>query len=424
MSKFNTIFLGKNAEYSTDPAETGLNNNIVVIGGSGSGKTMSVMEMKLLRNEGRSMIVNVSKKNLIRKYTPYFQAKGYEVRYLDMANPKFGNVSFDPLRYIGGMSDTVGIQNLAEGIVCAKQPLTQQRDPYWPNAAMHLLMSEIYCVLAENRRATLADVLNYHDDLEITENTSDNGFTTNHDEDYKLLKPTNPGAKFWKSFRNNAYNTAMCVYSSLNTPLQTMFPMEIRASMRNNMQVDLRRLATHPTILFIYTSPVNQELHSLANLFMSFAIKDLYEYAESRRSGVLPVPVDLVFDDFACGSRVQKFPELISIFREKNISTTIMLQSEAQLSAMYSWGDAQIILDNCDTYLYLGGMNAENAMRVAKRCNLPNEKVLDLPVGKEILIRRGQRPAIKDRYDILNDLEYQKVTREYHQWIAGKERSA
>lgn len=418
----NTVFLGKGLEYSTDPKVTGINNNIVVVGGSGSGKTMSVMEMKLLRNEGRSMIVNVAKKNLIRKYTPYFRKKGYDVKYLDMANPANGDSSFDPLHYIHDMKDTLGIQNLASSIVYSSD-YKNCKDPYWPMSAMHLLMAEIYYVLTEDRNASFNDVLKYHDDLEIVGDT-DSGFVTNHDEDFNALPSSNPAIGYWHTFRQNAFNTAMCIYSSLNSPLRSMFPPECRNTMRSKPQIDAVRLACHPSILFVYTSPVNQELHALANLFMSFAIQDLYKYAELRKTGMLPIPVDLVFDDFACGSKIQKFPELISIFREKGISTTIMLQSEDQLRAMYSSSDARIILDNCDTYLYMGGMNADNAASIAWRCNVPDEKILSLPVGKEILLRRGDKPVTAERYDITNNTEYQKVTREYKQWITGEGRTA
>lgn len=413
----NTIFLGKGREYSTDPAVTGINNNIVVVGGSGSGKTMSVMEMKLLRNEGRSMIVNVSKRKLIWKYTKYFQDKGFDVKYLDMADPMAGDVSFDPLHYIHGLDDSIGIQNLAEGIVCAKQDMSKQKEPYWLMSAMHLLMAEIYYVFTTDRHATFADVLKYHDDLQISQSDDDN-FKTNHDDDFATLPEGNPAHRYWHTFRQNARVTATCIYAELNSPLQTMFPPEYRKGMRAKPQIDARGLAEHPSVLFVYTSPVQKELHTVANLFMSFAIQDLYELAESRRDGTLPVPIDLVFDDFACGSKIQKFPELISIFREKGISTTIMLQSEDQLTAMYGESDARIILDNCDTYLYMGGMNAGNASTVAWRCNLPVEGVLALKVGKEILFRRGEEPLVLDRYDITNDPEYQKLTERFNKWIA------
>lgn len=414
---FNTIFLGKGREYSTDPAVTGINNNIVVVGGSGSGKTMSVMEMKLLRNEGRSMIVNVSKRKLIWKYTRYFQEKGFDVKCLDMSKPMNGDVSFDPLHYIHGLDDSIGIQNLAESIVCAQQDISQQKDPYWPMSAMHLLMAEIYYVLSMDRHATFADVLKYHDDLQINP-SDDDTFQTNHDNDFAALPEGNPAHRYWRTFRQNARNTAMCIYTELNSPLQTMFPPEYRKGMHAKPQIDACSMAEHPSILFVYTSPVNKELHTVANLFMSFAIQDLYNFAESRRSGTLPVPIDLVFDDFACGSKVRKFPELISIFREKGISTTIMLQSEDQLSAMYGEADARIILDNCDTYLYMGSMNARNAENVAWRCNLPAEVILALKIGKEVLFRRGETPQVFDRYDITNDPGYQKLTSRFNQWIA------
>lgn len=415
---FNTIFLGKGREYSTDPAVTGINNNIVVVGGSGSGKTMSVMEMKLLRPSLRSMIVNVSKRKLIWKYTRYFQEKGFDVKCLDMSKPMNGDVSFDPLHYIHGLDDSIGIQNLAESIVCARENSRAVNEAFWDMCAMHLLMAEIYYVMTLDRHATLADVLKYHDDLHIEEDTKNYGFTTNHDADFAALPQNNPAIPCWNTFRQAPFTTASSIYVSLNSPLQTMFPASYRKSMQAKPQIDACSMAEHPSILFVYTSPVNKELHTVANLFMSFAIQDLYNFAESRRSGTLPVPIDLVFDDFACGSKVRKFPELISIFREKGISTTIMLQSEDQLSAMYGAADARIILDNCDTYLYMGGMNAGNASNVAWRCNLPAEVILALKIGKEVLFRRGETPQVLDRYDITNDPEYQKLTARFNQWIA------
>lgn len=414
MSRFNTIILGnaygKNLEYSTDPAETGLNNNMVVVGGSGSGKTMSVMEMKILRNQGRSMIINVTKKNLIRKYSWYLRKKGFDVQVLDMAHPKQGTVCFDPLHYVHGLSDIVGIQNLAKSIV-GDTDSSVSDGKYWNESAMHLLMAEICYVLTQDRTATFLDVLKYHDDMTITETAE--GFETNHDNDFESLLSINPACRYWKTFRNNAERTAACIFSSLNSPLQTMFPDEIRRTMHDREQVNVCGLAQKPTVLFVYTSPVNKQMHALANMFMSFAIKDLYEYAETLPSGTLPIPVDLVFDDFACGSRVQMFPEYISIFREKGMSTTIMLQSETQLEAMYNQNDAKIILDNCDTYLYMGGMNLENARRIASWCDFPDRTVLRLSIGKVIMLRRGEAPILADRYDIMNDPEYQRVTQAY-----------
>lgn len=90
-----------------------------------------------------------------------------------------------------------------------------------------------------------------------------------------------------------------------------------------------------------------------------------------------------------------------------------MLQSETQLEAMYNQNDAKIILDNCDTYLYMGGMNLENARRIASWCDFPDRTVLRLSIGKVIMLRRGEAPILAGRYDIMNDPEYQKVTQAY-----------
>jgi len=420
-SAYNDIYLGKGCRYSTNPVVTGLNNNLAVVGGSGSGKTMSVMEMKFLLNQGKSIIASVSKKNLLLKYIPYFYEKGFEVLYLDLADPEKGNVSFDPLHYIHGINDTVGAQNLAGSVVRSKKEDTTNQG-YWETSAIHLLLSEIFYVLTRNRRATLRDVLNFHDDLLILDNESGRGIKTNHDGDYDLLTSNNPALRYWNTFRQTAEGTARSIYSSLNAPLHSFFPLEYQRSLNTKPQVNLLHLAAKPTVLFIYTSPVNKEMHALSNMFMSYAIKELYEYAEKRPNGKLPIPVELMFDDFACGCPIDRFPEFISIFREKGMSTTIMLQSETQLESLVSEADARIILDNCDTYLYMGGMNADNAYSMARRCGVPEEKILNLPVGQEVILRRGQKPVFAERYDITNNLEYQKIENKYQQMIRRKEK--
>ena len=91
-------------------------------------------------------------------------------------------------------------------------------------------------------------------------------------------------------------------------------------------------------------------------MFYAQAFKQLFEFAESRSSGRLPIPVHVLCDDFATGSRILNFPEFISIFREKGISVTLLVQSESQIESMYSPEDATTIINNCDTYLYMGGM--------------------------------------------------------------------
>lgn len=152
-------------------------------------------------------------------------------------------------------------------------------------------------------------------------------------------------------------------------------------------------------------------------MFYAQAFKQLFEYAESRPDGVLPIPVHVLCDDFATGSRVMNFAEYISIFREKGISVTLLLQSESQLEGMYGADDATTIINNCDSYIYLGGMDLKTAQDVSMRLNVPLDEVLYMPIGQEILFRRGQRPIVTERYNITKNAEYVRVTREYNKAI-------
>lgn len=110
------VILGENCIYSTDCRETGLNNNVIVCGGSGSGKTMSVSEPRLLETKHSSMIATVTKRRIVKKYMPLFRERGYEILDLNFVDPMQSNCSYDPLEYIGSYSD---ITFLAQSIVKA-----------------------------------------------------------------------------------------------------------------------------------------------------------------------------------------------------------------------------------------------------------------------------------------------------------------
>ena len=99
------------------------------------------------------------------------------------------------------------------------------------------------------------------------------------------------------------------------------------------------------------------------------------------------------------------------------MSVVLLVQSESQLESIYGSNDATTIINNCDSYIFMGGMDLQTAKNVSLRANLPLEDVLYLPVGKEMVFRRGQKPIITDRYDILSDREYRQLTREHNSKI-------
>ena len=194
-----------------------------------------------------------------------------------------------------------------------------------------------------------------------------------------------------------------------------MFGPDIRCMMREKPSVDFESLATEKTVLFISSSPVNYSMHLLVNLFYSQAFKSLFEFAEERREYDyrLPRNVHILADDFATGSKIKGFSDYISVFRSAGISIEMLIQSESQLKSMYSEAEATTIINNCDTYAFLGCNDLVTAKNISDRMNLPLDKVLALQVGKVYIFRRGGNPVETSRYDILRNPEYQRVTREY-----------
>ena len=398
------MILGENVIYSTDSNETGLNNNVIVCGSSGCGKTMSISERRI-----------------VNKYKPVFERRGYIVEDLNFINPSESNVSYDPLQYINSYAD---ITFLAESIVKANPRKDRSTaDPYWDEAATSLLSAEIAYTLMTKEDATFSDVLELHDGIDFRE--SGGQIATSLDRKFDFLAEKDPSCfavSCWKSFHQLPIKTASCVFGTLNTTIDTIFSPELRKMISMKKKVDFEQLATKKTILFVSTSAVNPSLHCFINMFYAQAFKTLFEYAESLPHGRLPIPVHVLCDDFATGSRILNFPEYISIFREKQISVTLLVQSESQLESMYGSDDATTIINNCDTYLYLGGMDLKTGRSISERLNVPLEDVLYMPIGQEYIFRRGQRPIVTTRYNIMRDEQYQQITQEYEEKMAERDR--
>lgn len=415
------MILGENVIYSTDSNETGLNNNVIVCGSSGCGKTMSISEPRLLETFNSSLIATVTKRRIVNKYKSEFERRGYVVEDLNFINPTDSNVSYDPLQYIESYSD---ITFLAESIVKANPRKDKSTaDPYWDEAATSLLSAEIAYILMTKEDANFTDVLDLHDGIDFRE--SGGQIATSLDRKFEFLSEKDPSCfavSCWKSFRQLPIKTASCVFGTLNTTIDTIFSPELRRMIAMTKKVDFEQLATQKTVLFVSTSAVNPSLHCFINMFYAQAFKTLFEYAENLPYGRLPIPVHVLCDDFATGSRILNFPEYISIFREKQISVTLLVQSESQLESMYGSDDATTIINNCDTYLYMGGMDLKTGRSISERLNVPLEDVLYMPIGQEYIFRRGQRPIVTSRYDILENELYKKITRQYELSLSDQTR--
>ena len=407
------MILGNNCIYNGDPKLTGLNRNVLIVGGSGSGKTVSFVEPALMEplkvKKPNNKIVILTKRDIPDKYIQLYKAAGFNTYDLDYSNPERGNCCDDPLAYIRFEED---ISDLAHSIIMANERKEHSTaDPFWDDSSEQLLAAEIAATLMTKDKPTFADVLDLHFSLKIEE--SGCGITTTLDSLFRKIEKAAPDCyaiTCWRTFKEAAPKTAKSIYVSMNPTLRA-YTTSIRNNMKTRPSVDFNKFASEKSILFITTSPVKKALHGLANIFVSQAISELFAIADETETGTLPIPVDIIFDDFATGAKVSEMPEKLSICRAKGIAFLgILLQSESQLKRMYSEAESIEIIDNCDSYVFFGGNNYETARSLSLKLNVPLDEILYLPVGQIVVFRRGQRPVFSTRFDTFNDEFYKKIT--------------
>ncbi len=412
---YDTFILGEDprCHVSTDCYETQLNNNFTIVGGSGSGKTRSVMMPILLHLKHSNAIGIFTKWGMLTSIRRLLQKRGYKVHVLNLSEPDKSDYSFDPLVYCKTDED---IRDLAQAIIYSAPQGGGSKDPYWDTSAANLLEIVLwtvkhYALPGKDTMATalcLLEWLIWNDD-EYDWKDMDEREMEQYPAHYILDKfSENDPVKHavWRNYKKLPDTTGACVTSSLQTPLNAVFPAAVRRCISGAEQFDFSKLTDEKTVLFVYVSPVNVANHRYAALFYNQVFKSLFEIAEARKGRVLPYPVHVLCDDFATGGKIPNFEKHISIFREKRIAVTMLLQSETQLSSIYGKMDAKTIINNCDTYVFLGGMDDETIESIAKKTDVPASEIRNMPIGTEYFIRRGQKAIRTKRYDISKDPIY------------------
>lgn len=412
---YDTFILGedKRCHISTDCHKTQLNNNIMVVGGSGSGKTRSVMVPTLLHLEHSNAVGIFTKWGMLTFIRQVLEKRGYKVHVLNLSEPDQSEYSFDPLVYCKTDAD---IRDLAQAIIFSAPQGGCSKDPYWDTSAANLLEIVLwtvkhYAMPGKDTMATalcLLERLIWNDDrLEWKEmDEEEMGKYPTHYILDKLCADDPVKQAVWRNYVMLADQTGACVTSSMQTPLNAVFPAAVRSCISGAEQFEFSKLTDEKNVLFVYVSPVNVANHRYAALFYHQVFKSLFEIAEARQGRVLPYPVHVLCDDFATGGAIPDFEKHISIFREKEIAVTMLLQSETQLASIYGKMKAKTIINNCDTYVFLGGMDDETCDSIAKKTDVPASEIRDMPIGTEYFIRRGQKAIRTERYDILKDPIY------------------
>ena len=402
----NEMIIAEGVSYSLNCYETKLNNNVLVVGTSGAGKTRSIVTPNLLQATG-SYIVSDPKGNLYEKYGPYLKNQGYEVKKLDFTDPE-NSAHYNFFKYIRNTQD---INKISHMIIYSKGQDGYKPDPFWDEAS-ELLLQALIAYLYEGFRSSeqnLRSVQKLIDACNIDENDSGSATILDklmeaHEKEYE----DSYAVSQYKKFRVAAGKTLKSILISLNARIGQFDTPELRELTKYDT-IRISGIGMKPTAVFVVVSDTDRSLDGLANLFFTQAMNELCWQADKRCKGnTLPVPVRFILDDFATNCKIAEFPRMIASIRSRGISTMLMIQSEAQLEEGYN-KDARTIIGNCDTYVYLGGNDVDTAEAVARRCDVPLKKILNMPVETNWIFRRGQEPVNSKNYNIEHLLKEKNI---------------
>lgn len=377
-----------------------LNDNTLVIGSSGSGKTTSVI-LPYISNADSSFIVSDTKGNLYRNTAKSLCKRGFSVYCLDMTDPK-KSCGYNPLSYIGrrvvdGVTvyDEKDILSLANTIV----PMQDKAEPFWENMAKSVIAMLISYVLEafdedEKDLAAVSDVfklLVYFSPKKRIPFLEDhalmypNSFAARK---YRMLRGSMEAEKMWSSIEAFVVN-ALNIFDFDGT----------REMISKKSSFRIENLGRQKCAVFVNISDNDRTLDPLANTFYTQCFQTLLRQADASPDSRLPVPVKVLLDDFAASCVIPDFDNLISVIRSRDISATVILQSVSQLTAIYGEAKSSTIMMNCDTCCYLGGTDITTVNYIARRLGKPFDSIMSLPLDKAYIIVRGEAAKLTDKTD-------------------------
>ena len=403
------VILAKNVILDGGLGSSRPNDNQMVIGGTGTGKSLSVLLPTQCHMKEDSFIGTFPKRSTVSSGVSFFKKLGYKTYVWNVASPRKGDYLPDPLSYVSSDDD---VQELARQIANGNPEYQRSSkfDPYWRDASEALMSGLIYYVLMTEQKPSTKKVIDLFYQLKIKEDGK--GIVTTLDSKITWLEKKAPecvAVRKLRSFCQLPYVTAGCVRDDMEKAIQTIFPVSIQNAMSEEAYVNFEDFATYPTAIYIITSSVRTTSYGFSNLLFWVALRQLTEFAETQKNNRLPRNVKLFFDDFSCGFPIQNYDKAISTFRAAGISSMMLCQSLSQLDATYGPDKSTVILDNCSCVVYLpGGMNKKTCSYISEMIDLPLNDVMFMEMGKVIVFQSGKQPIIAERYETLDDPLYKK----------------
>lgn len=387
---------------SNSTRATGINNNDLIIGPSGAGKTRGYVKPNIMQcNE--SMIVADTKGSLKDEFTPLLLRRGYRVINLDFTDT-LSSDGYNPLDYVRydqrrGKYLEQDITTLCAALI----PLQDSRDRFWEESARTLLSALVGYVLEAlpQEEHTLEYVVKL-----FTAEDSGAGGQRVYRQLLSELAEEKPDSFTARQFRfyNVLQGTEKTDFSVQAFVSRALAPLSYDGPMhmyRCENRIDFRRLGQEKTAVFLTVSDTDRAMDGLVNLFYTQALQTLCHSADKDYPAHrLPVPVRFILDDFATNVRIPDFDKIISVIRSREIYVSIILQSISQLSSIYGHGESMTIINNCDNCLYLGGQDVETARYIATKANKTPDTILSMPLDRAYLFTRGQKARMVTKFDI------------------------
>lgn len=317
-----STILAKDRTLSCDTRQTGLNNNALVIGPSGAGKTRNVLKPNLLQMNA-SYIVLDTKGTLCREVGPVLAAHGYRVQCLNFADlntvpalaPGIERCGYNPLRHIRRKADGRPNQQDILSVAKAICPIEDNNQPFWDHAAANLLS----CLIAYVTEQLPADEQTISSVIKLIEHLQD-GATGRLFDDLITTDPQSYALSLWRRYAitQNAERMHASIVGILAEKVMCLGFDGAAQLYRECHQVDFASMGHTPCALFVTVSDIDRNLDPLTGLFISQAFMGLIREADKQPDGSLPVPVRFMLDDFA-NLQIPQIDNVLSIIRSRNI---------------------------------------------------------------------------------------------------------
>ena len=422
------ILLTQNFRISLDTHEHRRCLNILVVGGSGAGKSRGFALPNIMQC-CCSMVITDPKAELLRKTGGLLEKKGYEVRVFDLINPDT-SFCYNPFEYV---HDDKDVLRLISNLIQNTTPKgSQSSDPFWEKSETALLQALMLYLLHEAppEEQNFAMIMEMLGSAQVKE----------EDEDYEspldilfdrleMRDPDSIAVKQYHIYKQAAGKTAKSILISVGVRLAA-FNLPQIAKLTNTDELDLSNMGERKVALFCCIPDADTSLNYLVGMIYSQLFQTLYYMADRVHGGALPVPVNCIMDEFPNVSLPNEFEKILATCRSRSIYCSIIIQNMSQLKALFkdSW---ESLVGNCDEFLYLGGNEKETHKYVSEllgketidtntygqtkgksgsystnfqqsgRELLQPDEVRMLDNQNALLFIRGERPILDAKYDLM-----------------------